>query len=111
MEFLVPLFEVIKCLGGPTSRYLNQHRKLEENVNELRRKVNDLNIRKQDLKLKKEAEIRCRKVVKKEVENWFETVQSINVEMEKIEMKFRVVSYSSRARLGRFVCRDRKSVV
>lgn len=110
MEFLVPLFEVIKCLGGPTSRYLNQHRKLEENVNELRRKVNDLNIRKQDLKLKKEAEIRCRKVVKKEVENWFETVQSINVEMEKIEMKFRVVSYSSRARLGRFVCRKIEEV-
>ncbi|KAG4213684.1 hypothetical protein ERO13_A01G071300v2 [Gossypium hirsutum] len=110
MEFLVPLFEVIKCLGGPTSRYLNQHRKLEENVNDLRRKVNDLNIRKQDLELKKEAEIRCRKVVKKEVENWFETVRSTNVEMEKIEMKFRVVSYFSRARLGRFVCRKIEEV-
>ncbi|TYG82349.1 hypothetical protein ES288_D01G080800v1 [Gossypium darwinii] len=110
MEFLVPLFELIKCSGGPTGRYLNQHRKLEENVNDLRRKVNDLNIRKQDLELKKEAEIRCRKVVKKEVENWFDTVRSTNVEMEKIEMKFRVVSYFSRARLGRFVCRKIEEV-
>ncbi|KAK8997495.1 hypothetical protein V6N11_020971 [Hibiscus sabdariffa] len=55
-------------------------------MNDLRRKVNDLNIRKQDLELKKGEEIRCRKVVKSEVENWFEKVRSINVEMEKIEM-------------------------
>ncbi|KAK8478671.1 hypothetical protein V6N11_048214 [Hibiscus sabdariffa] len=72
MELLSPLLEVVKCFGRPTSRYVNDHRKLEENMNDLRRKVNDLNIRKQDLELKKGEEIRCRKVVKSEVENWFE---------------------------------------
>ncbi|KAK8622807.1 hypothetical protein V6N13_117707 [Hibiscus sabdariffa] len=71
MELLSPLLEVVKCFGRPTSRYVNDHRKLEENMNDLRRKVNDLNIRKQDLELKKGEEIRCRKVVKSEVENCF----------------------------------------
>ncbi|KAK8602950.1 hypothetical protein V6N13_085152 [Hibiscus sabdariffa] len=105
MELLSPLLEVIKCFGRPTSRYVNDHRKLEETMNDLRRKVNDLNIRKQDLELKKGEEIRCRKVVKNEVENWFEKVRSINVEMEKIETKFSVVSYFSRASLGKLVSR------
>ncbi|GMJ05170.1 RESISTANT TO P. SYRINGAE 2 [Hibiscus trionum] len=105
MELLAPLLEVIKCFGRPTSRYVNDHRKLEENMNDLRRKVNDLNIRKQDLELKKGDEIRCRKVVKNEVENWFENVRSINVEMEKIELKFSAVSYFSRASLGKLVSR------
>ncbi|KAE8703209.1 S-locus lectin protein kinase family protein [Hibiscus syriacus] len=105
MEFLAPLLEVIKCFGRPTSQYVNYHRKLEENINDLKRKVNDLNIRKQDLELKKDKEIRCRKVVKNEVENWFENVRSINVEMEKIEMKFCVVSYFSRASLGKLIRR------
>ncbi|XVF34129.1 hypothetical protein REPUB_Repub18cG0031400 [Reevesia pubescens] len=104
MELVGVIFEVIKCFGGPTSRYIDHHRKLEENVNDLRRKVKDLNTRKQDLELRKEAEVRHRKVVKKEVENWFEDVQSVNAEMENIEKKFLVVSHFSRARLGKFVC-------
>ena len=68
-------------------------------MNDLKRTVNDLNIRKQDLELRKEAEIHCRKVVKKEVEKWFEDVQSMNTEMQKIEEKFHVVSYFSRVAL------------
>ena len=79
-------------------------------MNDLKRTVNDLNIRKQDLELRKEAEIHCRKVVKKEVEKWFEDVQSMNTEMQKIEEKFRVVSYFSRARLGKLVCQKIEEV-
>ena len=44
-------------------------------MNDLRRRVDDVNTRKEDLELRKEAEIRCRKVVKKEVEKWLEDVQ------------------------------------
>ncbi|XVF70477.1 hypothetical protein PTKIN_Ptkin11bG0164700 [Pterospermum kingtungense] len=110
MELIRPIYDVIKCFGGPTKRYIDQHRKLEENVNDLRRKVNDLNVRKQDLELRKEAEVRCRKVVKKEVEKWFGDVQRINSEVEKIEEKFRAVSYFSRARQGKLVCRKIEEV-
>ena len=73
-------------------------------MNDLRRRVDDVNTRKQDLELRKEAEIRCRKVVKREVENWFEDVRRVNTEMEKIETRFQAVSYFSRARLGKLVC-------
>ncbi|XP_022753191.1 probable disease resistance protein At4g27220 isoform X1 [Durio zibethinus] len=110
MEFVEPILEAIKCLGYPTSRYIDHHRKLEENMNDLRRRVAEVNTRKQDLELRKEAEIRCRKVVKKEVENWFEDVLRVNTEMEKIETKFRVVSYFSRARLGKLVCQKIEEV-
>ncbi|XVF70469.1 hypothetical protein PTKIN_Ptkin11bG0164000 [Pterospermum kingtungense] len=110
MELVGPIFEVIKCFGSPTSRYIDHHRKLEENMNDLRRRVDDVNTRKQDLELRKEAEIRCRKVVKKEVENWFEDARRVNTEMEKIEMKFQVVSYFSRARLGKLVCQKIEEV-
>ena len=79
-------------------------------MNDLKRTVNDLNIRKQDLELRKEAEIHCRKVVKKEVEKWFEDVQSMNTEMQKIEEKFRVVSFFSRACLGKLVCQKTEEV-
>ncbi|XVF70480.1 hypothetical protein PTKIN_Ptkin11bG0165000 [Pterospermum kingtungense] len=111
MELVGPIFEVIKCFGGPTKRYIDQHRKLEANVNDLKRKVNDLNIRKRDLQLEKEAEIRDGKVVKEEVEKWFENVENINTEMKEIEDKFRVVSsYFSRARLGKRVYRKIEEV-
>ncbi|XVF70467.1 hypothetical protein PTKIN_Ptkin11bG0163900 [Pterospermum kingtungense] len=110
MELVGPIFEVIKCFGFPTSRYIDRHRKLEEIMNDLRRRVDDVNARMQDLELRKEAEIRCRKVVKKEVENWFEDARRVNTEMEKIEMKFRVVSYFSRARLGKHVCQEIEEV-
>ncbi|XVF77697.1 hypothetical protein PTKIN_Ptkin14bG0067800 [Pterospermum kingtungense] len=109
MELVGPISELIKCVGGPICMYIDHHRKLEENVNDLKKKVNDLNIRKQDVELRKEAEIHSRKVVKKEVEKWFD-VQSMNAEMQKIEEKFRVVSCFSRARLGRLVCRKIKEV-
>ena len=101
---------MIKCFGDPTCRYIDHHRKLEEDVNDLKRKVSDLNIRKQDLELRKEAEIHCRKVVKKEVEKWVEDVQSMNTKMQKIEEKFRVVSYFSCARLGKLVCQKIEEV-
>ncbi|XP_022717688.1 probable disease resistance protein At5g63020 [Durio zibethinus] len=110
MEFLGPIFQVIRCFGGSTCKYIDQHRQLEENVNDLRRKVDELNIRKQDLELRKEAEIRCRKVVKKEVEKQFEEVERINTEMERFEKKFHAVSYLLRGRLAKSVCRKIEEV-
>ncbi|XP_017980456.1 PREDICTED: probable disease resistance protein At4g27220 [Theobroma cacao] len=110
MELIGPIFEAIKCFGGPICTYIDHHPKLEEHMNDLRRKVNDLNDQKEDLVLKKEAELRHGKVVKKEVENWFKDVEKVNTEMEKIETKFRVVSYFLRGHFGKFVCRKIEEV-
>ncbi|XP_021288910.1 probable disease resistance protein At4g27220 [Herrania umbratica] len=105
MEFIGSILEVIKCFGGPTCTYIDNHRKLEECMNDLREKVNVLNIRRGDLASKKEAELRHRRVVREEVEYWFKAVENENTEMEKIETKFSAVSYFSRARLGKLVRR------
>ncbi|XVF12288.1 hypothetical protein REPUB_Repub08aG0102800 [Reevesia pubescens] len=101
---------MIRCFGAPICNYLDIHRKLEANVNILRRKLNDLNIRKQDVESRREAELRCKKVVKKEVEKWLEDVEKINNEMQTIEEMFHTVSYFSRARLGKLVCRKIEEV-
>ncbi|EOY12805.1 LRR and NB-ARC domains-containing disease resistance protein, putative [Theobroma cacao] len=110
MELVGPILEVIKCFGGPTCRYLDNHRKLEENMSDLRRRVDGLNIRKKDIELRKDAELRSGKVAKKEVERWFEDVERINIEMQTIEQKLCDVSYFSRGRLGKLVCRKIKGV-
>ncbi|EOY12693.1 Uncharacterized protein TCM_031206 [Theobroma cacao] len=74
-------------------------------MNDLRGKVNVLNIRKRDLISRKEEELRHRKVVREEVKHWFNAIEKVNTEMEKIETKFHNVSYFLRGRLGKFVCR------
>ncbi|XVF78094.1 hypothetical protein PTKIN_Ptkin14bG0101100 [Pterospermum kingtungense] len=101
---------MVKCIGAPASRYLDNHLKLKEHVNELRRRLNDLNIRKQDVESRQEAEVRYRKVVKKEVEKWLDDVGRVNAEFEKIEQKLHAVSYFSRARLGKLVRRKIEEV-
>ncbi|XVF70475.1 hypothetical protein PTKIN_Ptkin11bG0164500 [Pterospermum kingtungense] len=110
MEPTGPIFELIKYFASPTKRYINHHRKLQQNVIDLTREVKALNDRKQDLELRKEAEVGYGKVVKKEVDNWFEDVRRVNTEVEEIEEKFRVVSYFSRARLAKLVCQKVEEV-
>ncbi|XVF41142.1 hypothetical protein PTKIN_Ptkin01aG0256400 [Pterospermum kingtungense] len=103
MELLGPIFEVIKWFGDLTWRYLDNHRRLEENVNDLKRKLKDLNIRKQDIESRKDIQLRYRKVMKQEVEKWFEDVERMNGLMQRVEEDLRVVSYFSRASLGTLV--------
>ncbi|XVF70476.1 hypothetical protein PTKIN_Ptkin11bG0164600 [Pterospermum kingtungense] len=110
MELVAPIFEVIKSFARPTMGYIKHCRKLQENVDDLTKKMKALNDRKQDLELRKETEVRCRKVVKKEVDNWFEDVLRINAEVEEIEEKFQVVSCFSRGRLGKLVSQKIKEV-
>ncbi|XWS11093.1 hypothetical protein CRYUN_Cryun38cG0054100 [Craigia yunnanensis] len=110
MELMGLILEIVKCIGAPTCRYLDNHLKLEEHVSELRRRLNDLNIRKQDVESRREAEVCCGKVEKKEVEKWLDDVERMNTEFQKIEQKLHVVSYFSRARLGKLVCRKIKEV-
>ncbi|OMP04587.1 Disease resistance protein [Corchorus olitorius] len=95
----------MNCIKDPTCTYLHHHRKLEANVNHLKTRLNKLNARKQDVESRIEAEIRRRKVVKKEVETWLQDVQRMDSEMQEIEEKLLSVSYFSRARLGKLVCR------
>lgn len=103
MDLLGPIFEVIKWFGDLTWRYLDNHRRLEENVDDLRTKLNHLNIRKQDMESAKDVQLRSRKVMKKQVEKWFEEVERMNALMQRVEEEFRVVSYFSRAGLGTLV--------
>ncbi|XP_007036596.2 PREDICTED: probable disease resistance protein At4g27220 [Theobroma cacao] len=111
MELAVAsIFEMMKCFGPPICKYLDNHRKLDEKVEHLRRKLNDLNIRKQDIESRKEAELRSKKLVKKEVEKWFVDVETMNAGMQALEEKLRIVSYFSRARLGKLVCRKIEEV-
>ncbi|XP_022717004.1 probable disease resistance protein At4g27220 [Durio zibethinus] len=110
MEFVGPIFEVLKYIGGQIKSYTDHHRKLEGNVNNLKRKLDELNVRKQDLESRMEAEIRNGKRIKNEVENWFEDVQKKNTEVGTIEEKFWDVSYFSRAHLGKLVCQKIEEV-
>ncbi|KAL4353262.1 hypothetical protein GQ457_06G022640 [Hibiscus cannabinus] len=103
MELIGPVVGFIKCIGAPTCNYLDNYRKLEEKMNDLRTRLNDLNVRKHDIESKNESEIRCGKMVKKEVEKWLENVAKMNAEINNIEQKLHVVSCFSRARLGKLV--------
>ncbi|XP_017979700.1 PREDICTED: probable disease resistance protein At5g63020 [Theobroma cacao] len=104
MDFLGLIYEVIKYFWDPTYRYIDHHRKPAEHMNELRRKVDALKSRKKDVESIKDAELRHRKEVKKEVENWFKEVQRVKTEMKEIEKKFCAVSYLLCGHLGKFLC-------
>ncbi|XP_021291967.1 probable disease resistance protein At4g27220 isoform X2 [Herrania umbratica] len=104
------IFEMMRYCGAPICKYLDNHRKLEEKVERLRRKLNDLNIRKQDIESRKEAELRSKKLVKKEVEKWLVDVETMNAGMQAMEDMLRIVPYFSRARLGKLVCRKIEEV-
>ncbi|XP_021288899.1 putative disease resistance protein At4g10780 isoform X1 [Herrania umbratica] len=107
MDWVLSFVEVIRSFGAP---YINHHRKLEDYMNELRGNVNSLNSRKRDLELKMEAEDRCGKKMKKEVENWVKDVEKVGNEVKNIEEKFLSVSFWSRGHLGSLVCQNIEKV-
>ncbi|KAJ0007079.1 hypothetical protein Pint_30377 [Pistacia integerrima] len=59
MEFLGAFLDMMKCIGPPLCTYIEYHRKLEENFNNLKRELDGLNSQKKDVEetLKAESEI------------------------------------------------------
>ncbi|XP_022717393.1 putative disease resistance protein At4g10780 [Durio zibethinus] len=103
MELVGPIIDVLKCLGDPTCRYIDHHRKLEERMNDLRAREGDLNIRRRDIELTIKAELRWGKIVKGEVEKWLLDVQEVNKKIQAMYQRAQNVSCFSRACLGKRV--------
>ncbi|XVF18425.1 hypothetical protein REPUB_Repub11eG0020400 [Reevesia pubescens] len=103
MELVGPICEVLKCLGVPTCRYIEHHRKLDERMNDLQTRVDQLNTRKRDTESRIKAEHRWGTILREEVKNWLRDVQIINAEIEVINQRVQNVSCFLRARLGKQV--------
>ncbi|GKV02984.1 hypothetical protein SLEP1_g15354 [Rubroshorea leprosula] len=104
IDFLGPIIELLKPLMTAVCRHLECHVKLQENVEELSRVLGDLNNLLEDNNLKKQNAEACpRKVVRREVMMWIEKVQTINNEVQVLELNFQNVSYLHRGSLGKRV--------
>ncbi|GMJ10043.1 hypothetical protein HRI_004673500 [Hibiscus trionum] len=103
MELVGPIFDVLKCLGDPTCRYIDHHRKLEERKNDLQGRLDQLNAIKRDVEQRIKAELRRGKRSREEVEQWLLDAQAINGQMQDIDERMQNVSCFSRARLGKRV--------
>ncbi|GKV48627.1 hypothetical protein SLEP1_g55425 [Rubroshorea leprosula] len=105
METIV---EISKLAGN----YLGRHRKLEEDLNELRSEWQVLKRRKIDIssRIQVEVEVHSDPVVKQEVEGWLEDVQKIEQDIQDVEERVGTVPYHKRASLDKLV-REKTEVV
>ncbi|XWS10197.1 hypothetical protein CRYUN_Cryun39dG0054700 [Craigia yunnanensis] len=110
MELVGLIFDVLKCLGDPTCRYIDHHRKLEERMNGLQEREVELRELKEQTELGINAQLRRGKIVRKEVEKWRQEVESFDNEMRDINQRVQNVSCFSRARLGKRVAQTVKQV-
>lgn len=82
---------------------VNHHRRVDENMNNLKRKCEELNCRKEDVEAKVKTDLKPGKKLKKEVELWLATVQKINEEKQRIENDIAEGRYLGRLRLGKLI--------
>ncbi|KAG8479424.1 hypothetical protein CXB51_029208 [Gossypium anomalum] len=66
-------------------KHLDNHRSLDQNMNELKRKLNDLNGLKEDIESRVSSELQPTKKLKKEVQIWLENVERINGEIQSLD--------------------------
>ncbi|GLT50393.1 hypothetical protein SLA2020_238800 [Shorea laevis] len=83
--------------------YVDHHRKLEEDLNELRSECQVLKRRKIDVKSRIQAEVHSRLVVTQEVRGWLKDVRKIEKDIKDVEERAHRVSYFQRASLDRLV--------
>ncbi|KAH1083905.1 hypothetical protein J1N35_023666 [Gossypium stocksii] len=77
-----------KCQTTPfrkIDKHLDNHRSLDQNMNELKRKLNDLNGLKEDIESRVSSELQPTKKLKKEVQIWLENVERINGEIQSLD--------------------------
>ncbi|MBA0675874.1 hypothetical protein Goari_017394 [Gossypium aridum] len=96
MELVGPIFDVLNCLRDPTCTYIDQHRNLEERMNDLQARVDQLNATKRDVGLRIKEEVRCGRLLREEVEKWILAVQTINDTIRDINERSQNVSCFSR---------------
>ncbi|PPD73671.1 hypothetical protein GOBAR_DD29401 [Gossypium barbadense] len=66
-------------------KHLDNHRSLDQNKNELKRKLNDLNGLKEDIESRLSSELQPTKKLKKGVQIWLENVERINGEIQSLD--------------------------
>ncbi|XP_040960296.1 probable disease resistance protein At4g27220 [Gossypium hirsutum] len=66
-------------------KHLDNHRNLDQNMNELKRKLNDLNGLKEDIESRLSSELQPTKKLKKGVQIWLENVERINGEIQSLD--------------------------
>ncbi|TYI58132.1 hypothetical protein E1A91_D11G332500v1 [Gossypium mustelinum] len=66
-------------------KHLDNHRNLDQNMNELKRKLNDLNGLKEDIESRVSSELQPTKKLKKGVQIWLENVERINGEIQSLD--------------------------
>ncbi|TYH86493.1 hypothetical protein ES332_D01G047100v1 [Gossypium tomentosum] len=103
MEFVGPICEALRCLGDPTCTYIEHHRKLEDRMNDLLAKQRQLNAMKRDVELRKNSELRWGRLLRQEVENWLQDVQTVNGKIQNVDERMQNASCFSRGRLGKQV--------
>ncbi|KAJ4718612.1 Disease resistance protein [Melia azedarach] len=103
MEFIGPIIEILKCTGPLACKYVQYHRKLDENMEKLRRIVRELNSKNEDIKATLEVECVGGKLPKNEVNDWLQNIERIISKTQAIEEEVDKRKFFSRARLGKLV--------
>ncbi|KAJ0074725.1 hypothetical protein Patl1_34794 [Pistacia atlantica] len=103
MEFLGTCLDILKCIGPPLCTYIEYHRKLQENFNNLKRELDGLNSQKKDVEETLKAESERGKLPKEEVSNWLRYIETITGEVENIEKEVNRKKFFSRVRLSKLV--------
>ncbi|KAK1570846.1 hypothetical protein Q3G72_007964 [Acer saccharum] len=103
MEFVGPIFDILKCIGPPLCKYIEYHRKLEEYKKNLIKMVDELEGLKDEIELRLKAEVGFGKLPKIEVKKWLENVQTIIQEAKNIKDTFEKVKYLSRVHQAKLV--------
>ncbi|XP_044485061.1 probable disease resistance protein At1g61300 isoform X2 [Mangifera indica] len=95
--------QILQLAGPQLCGYVQYYRKLNKNMEILKRRLTDLNSRKEDIELRLKTECRTRKLPKAEVNNWLKNTQRINNEVEDFERQVKKGKCLSHIRLGKVV--------
>ncbi|KAK8664307.1 hypothetical protein V6N13_084104 [Hibiscus sabdariffa] len=101
MEFLGPVLEIVRTIWGPVGKCFKYHTSVEKYMMVLRKKLEELNSKKEDIRSRLNIDVHKGKTMKKEVELWLHSVESINSEVDAISREVRAMKCLSRARLGK----------
>ncbi|GLU05981.1 hypothetical protein SLE2022_230520 [Rubroshorea leprosula] len=100
------IFSALNCICGTTTcNCIDQYRKFNDDVGELRRKLDTLTNRKHDIESRIQvAEARGGQMVTREVQDWLKQVQDVNVDVQAFLEKVQGIKCYKRACLDKLVC-------
>ncbi|EOY13027.1 Nbs-lrr resistance protein [Theobroma cacao] len=103
MDLIGPIIEVIKFIGQPARKYLKNHRKFSEYVDDFKQAQADLHDRKGDIHQQLQDEHCFGKKPKQEVESWLKKAGEKLGHAQHVEDKVRKGNYLFRSCLGKLV--------